>query len=58
MPYPSILNFGLKENPLNESVFVLSFNDESNMPPPSNNFFLLSDGTDFLLSDGTNLLLS
>lgn len=42
-----------------DSVFRLNPQPEySPVPPPVEDYFLLSDGTNFLLSDGSDFLLS
>jgi len=56
MPWPSIVNFGIVDNPLIDSPFVES-SEKIGMPPPAENDFLLLNGNIFGLLGGGNLLL-
>lgn len=56
MSYPSLVSFGIEENPLLDSPFVLG-SLEGGTAPPVGNFFLLLNGQRFGLLNGGDLLL-
>ena len=55
MAWPALPDFGLVENPIIYSPFVMNNYPGSSAGSPSS--FLLMDNTNFLLMDGTQLLL-
>jgi hypothetical protein len=50
--------FGAEFNILKDTLYCANNKTNGATPPPTENDFLLSDGSNFLLSDGTNFLLS
>lgn len=54
MPYPN-KDYGIKGNPLKESVFVQIDSSGTNNIPPVVSVFVFLNGNDFLLLNGNNL---
>lgn len=58
MAFPNVKNFGIVDNPLIDSPFIISDeNGSGGVPPLPRNRFLLMTGASFLLMTGADLLL-
>lgn len=57
MAFPNIANFGVVDNPLIDSPFVIGDEFNEFNPPPLTRRFLLLNGNPMLLLNGNDLLL-
>lgn len=55
--YSNKIAYGVVDNPIIDSPYIQQFDIGFSSPPPTEDFFLLLDGTNFLLLDGENLTL-
>ena len=56
--YNDKVSYGVVNNPLTDSPYVLDFDVGFNIPPPETYFMITEDGKFMLTEDGVNLMIT